>query len=460
MPELSWEKLLSEVRRKDLYEVGGENTGTAGHRVEAERDYDRILFASPTRRLADKTQVFPLDSNDSVRTRLTHSYEVSNLCRSIGITLAFNYPEKVFGENHEKLQVKRKVPAILAAIGLAHDLGNPPYGHQGEEAVRNWFLSLSNSVGGGEQVPEDFQQFDGNPQTLRLLTRLQILNDDFGYNLTLGTLAALIKYPCFCRSKSDHGYKKFGIFESEKTIAKEIWKETGLAEGVRHPLTYIMEACDDIAYLVLDAEDTVRKGLASFADLVDALNSCEYRDDAIVKEVRDFSVEKNTTYKKEGLSSAELNEISMQMFRVKAIHHMVNSVVNVYVNKIGNIMNGSLNPGFQLIKHSAAGPLCSILKEFDVRYGYQNKQVLELELKGKNTITETMDLLWSAITCRNTAFSKYAWVLLSENYRRAHGKSIESFMYKNCQLLADSISGMTDTYVFNINRKLRDLYRK
>ena len=131
MTELVWEKLLSETRRKDLHDTGESPGGTKGNRTEAERDFDRILFAAPTRRLADKTQVFPLDPSDSVRTRLTHSYEVSNLARSIGMSLAFNHPQEVFGDNHEELDVKRKVPAMLAATGLAHDLGNPPFGHQG-----------------------------------------------------------------------------------------------------------------------------------------------------------------------------------------------------------------------------------------------------------------------------------------------------------------------------------------
>ena len=459
MPELSWEKLLSGLRRKDLYDAGGETTGTAGYRVEAERDYDRILFASPTRRLADKTQVFPTDPNDSVRTRLTHSYEVSNLCRGIGISLAFMHAERVFGPNHEQLQVKRNVPAMLAAIGLAHDLGNPPYGHQGESAVRDWFSSAKPKAKNVEAIPKDFKYFDGNPQTFRLITRLQILNDDFGYNLTLGTLAALIKYPCLHETRAAAGYRKFGIFESEKQIAEEVWRETGLAEGIRHPLSFIMEACDDIAYLVLDAEDTVRKGLASFADLMDALSSDDNKHDPVVLSVKEFSISKNNEYKKEGLSSAELNEISMQMFRVKSIHHLVQSVTDSFVQKVSYMMDGNLPADFQLVEQSDACHLCGVLRKFDKRHGYQNKQVLELELRGKNVISDTMDLLWEAITQKESAFSDYAWVLLSENYRRAYEKSHESVVYKNCQLLADSISGMTDTYIANINRKLRDLHR-
>ncbi len=126
---LTWDNLLNQVRRKELH-GSSESMGTGVGRTEFERDYDRILFATPTRRLADKTQVFPMEENDSIRTRLTHSHEVSNLARSIGVRLAFEHAESVFGVDHESLQVKRNVPSLLAAVGLAHDLGNPPFGHQ------------------------------------------------------------------------------------------------------------------------------------------------------------------------------------------------------------------------------------------------------------------------------------------------------------------------------------------
>jgi dGTPase len=165
-----------------------------GPRTEHERDYDRILFSAPVRRLADKTQVFPLDEDDSVHTRLTHSHEVSNLARSIGVNLAFN--DRVFPS---EVVPQRNVPAMLAAAGLAHDLGNPPFGHQGETSIQDWFEQNRERVfpercGLADVMQQDFLRFEGNAQTLRLLTRLQILNDDYGLNVTYGTLAALMKY--------------------------------------------------------------------------------------------------------------------------------------------------------------------------------------------------------------------------------------------------------------------------
>ncbi len=134
----NWTKLLNPVRRKDLEKEACNEPKKNGARTEIERDYDRILFSTPVRRMADKTQVFPLERNDSIRTRLTHSHEVANLSRSVGITLAFDHNLA----NDDDEQAKRNIPALLAAIGLAHDLGNPPFGHQGEQAIQAWFKKI------------------------------------------------------------------------------------------------------------------------------------------------------------------------------------------------------------------------------------------------------------------------------------------------------------------------------
>ncbi len=253
---LQWERLFNAARRKDRAKGTTPPPSDIDRdevRTEFERDYDRILFSAPVRRLGDKTQVFPLEPNDSIRTRLTHSHEVSNLARSIGVKIAFN--SAIVPED---LGPKRNVPALLAAIGLAHDLGNAPFGHQGEESIRSWFRSNEKKVfpeGADElsaAMKNDFLQFDGNPQTFRLLSRLQILNDNFGLNLTYGTLAALTKYTVpsdKANKKSENASaRKFGFFQSEADIVEEVRRETGLSEGLRHPLTFIMEACDDMAY--------------------------------------------------------------------------------------------------------------------------------------------------------------------------------------------------------------------
>lgn len=449
---LSWDKLLNGARRKTLH-GSVESMGTGAGRTEIERDYDRILFAAPTRRLADKTQVFPMENHDSVRSRLTHSHEVSNLARSIGVRLAFEYSEKVFGSEHEKLQVKRNVPSLLAAVGLAHDLGNPPFGHQGESAIQQWFKEKK-----GCGIPVDFLKFDGNAQTFRLLTRLQVLNDDFGLNLTVGTLAALIKYPSVYGSQNTGGFKKFGIFKSEELIVQEVWKHTGLMEGIRHPLAYVMEACDDIAYSIIDAEDTVKKGYASFYDLMDFLDSFAGNDQVIEKVVTS-SKGKNLEFKKEQLSSRELNDISMQMFRVKAISEMIEAATDVFVANVDKIMSCTIDKGFELIKESRCAQLCSATKKFDLRYGFQHKEVLRLELQGNNYIKNMMTMLERAISrddIKNCPFERYIFGEISENYRRVYGNSSKSDSAKY-QLLCDTISGMTEFYLIKKHDEFRSL---
>src|SRR5690242_16036686 len=258
---LDWKRLLTSERRPSpIAEPPKRAPGATEYRTEIERDYDRILFSTPVRRLADKTQVFPLEKNDSVRTRLTHSHEVSNLARSIGTVLAFKHDVA-----RDVQDSKRNLPALSAAVGLVHDLGNPPFGHQGESAIQSWFndnqaviLSPLESA----QYREDFLKFEGNAQGFRLVTRLQLLNDDFGLDLTFATLAAMMKYPTpsHLTSPDSAATKKHGFFAAEQPIVEQMLAATGLAYGRRHPIASVMEACDDIAYVVLDVEDAVKKG--------------------------------------------------------------------------------------------------------------------------------------------------------------------------------------------------------
>lgn len=463
--KLDWEKLLSPKRRKGL-RGGKESIGTGIGRDEMERDYDRVLFATPTRRLADKTQVFPMETNDSVRTRLTHSHEVSNLARSIGVRLVYDHREEVFGQDAEKLKVERRVPALLAAVGLAHDLGNPPFGHQGEQAIRRWIKGKKKSKDFNCSDITDFSQFDGNCQTFRLLTRLHILNDEFGLNLTCATLAALMKYPVFSKDvKKEEDmkrYKKFGLFHSEKDIAQEVWDQTGLEEGRRHPLVYIMEACDDIAYSVIDAEDTVKKGYASFVDLVDYLNSKENCEDEKTnnmtkKAVKDV-LKKNNEFKKASLklSPSEINELSMQMFRVKAIAVMIESATATFVQHVGRMLTGEVDSKFVIIENSEAADLCKRLKKFDMKYGFHHPDVLRLELKGNNHIDFVMEAFWRGITNRNGTdpFANYAYGKISENYRRVYENSETKSLSDKLHLLCDQVSGMTESYLVSVYKEL------
>ncbi|MCR4457861.1 dGTP triphosphohydrolase [Pseudescherichia sp. L3] len=491
---MQWSRLLNSERRKNKRKQNEAVTHLQAPpsqewRQEIERDFDRLLFAAPTRRLADKTQVYPLDRNDSVRMRLTHSHEVANFARGIGMRLAFDLKEEVFGTLPMDLCVERDVPALLAAIGLAHDLGNPPFGHQGEAAMRAWYKRhLKKAVEESEEIDNpsifnDFFKFDGNSQTFRLVTKLQILNDTYGLNLTYATLAALIKYPSSSYTLSPGVWSKHGYFYSEEKVVEEVWKETGLAEGVRHPFTWLMEACDDIAYSVLDAEDTVKKGLASYHDLIDHLECWNEGKDAIINEVVEQTKKKNSEYREQqrDLTPAEINDMNMQMFRVKSTIALVNSVVDAFIRHIDKLMSHSCTMT-DLIGVSSAKALCEALKDFDKTRGYRHPSVLKLELQGSNYIQSLMDMLWVGIhghkTKReqekeqkgdqkfrdvylsNTPFGRYAYGRISENYRRIFEDENNTLpvLYKEAQLLSDAISGMTDNYLIRFHDELKSLY--
>jgi len=459
-----WIQRLNGNRRKPRAD-GKSGRKEYETRTEIERDFDRILFSTPVRRLADKTQVFPLERNDSVRTRLTHSHEVSNLARSIGTTLVHSY-----GIANDIENAARNIPALLAAIGLVHDLGNPPFGHQGEGAIRTWFAENSWVLNLPEEMDEplkqDFLAFEGNAQTFRLVTKLQVLNDDFGLDLTYATLASLMKYTTSSNERDDSiaCRKKHGFFASEARIAEETLKNVGISLGKRHPLAYVMECSDDIAYAVLDVEDAVKKGLASFSDLSAYLNS--RNSDSLIKDVVHTSTKKHQEYRNNAtaLSPSELNDISMQRFRVEAIGKMVAAATKAFCeNQESCLMGECVSP---LLELSDAAHLRDSLQEFARKHAYNHRSVLEVELQGFNILQDLMDMLWVAIVDRKDRsdlsskrldpFSRYAYSRISENYRRVFESptNIMPTAYKEAQLLTDMISGMTDSFALSLHSEL------
>src|SRR3954467_3450566 len=232
-------------------------------------DSDRIIFSSAFRRLQDKTQVFPLADNDYVRTRLTHSLEVASVGRSLGARVGDHLCQAHFpgGEIHAS-----DIGAIVSAAALAHDLGNPPFGHSGEDAIRHWFTTSPVAQAARKEFTKaekkDFECFEGNAQGFRIITRLQ-MPDNPGLRLTYATLAAFTKYPRASRLpvKPEGGAsaKKFGFFQSEAPFFEEVAVRTGLDQRVpgaawwcRHPLAFLVEAADDICYRLVDFEDGFR----------------------------------------------------------------------------------------------------------------------------------------------------------------------------------------------------------
>ncbi|MBR5558446.1 MAG: deoxyguanosinetriphosphate triphosphohydrolase, partial [Acinetobacter sp.] len=260
MEHMRWLELLSTIR------IGSKKQITEQARSPFHKDYDRIIFSQSFRQLNRKTQVHPLTQHDGIHTRLTHSLEVSCIGRSLGMLAA----EKI--KDHLPVWISpADVGAIIQAACLAHDIGNPPFGHAGEYAIREWFDDASHgnflqALSAEEQA--DVRQFEGNAQGLRLLTKIDYHPNDGGMRLTYATLGAYLKYPWLSKTIASQGDRpasqraKFGCYQSEKEVLQQIAEQLGLIQlgeyhYCRHPLTYLLEAADDICYALIDLEDGI-----------------------------------------------------------------------------------------------------------------------------------------------------------------------------------------------------------
>jgi dGTPase len=449
-------------------------------RTDFEIDFDRLLFSTPVRRLADKTQVFPLEKNDGVRTRLTHSNEVSNLARSMGQRL-IRLDENVFGDTDE---IRNAAPVILASSGLAHDLGNPPFGHQGEAAIGRWFTANDKLFDEYRVEPRqkdsdkfspvpsqsrgDFLKFEGNAQTIRLVARLQNTSGPHGLNLTAATLAAMMKYsvPSSTPRNSSAATKKFGYFASEADVFEWVSSETGVGAGQRHPLAWIMEASDDTAYSVLDVEDAMRKQLVSPEDSLAFLRR-RFRTGAL----SDALNELDGRFEKADASGASLSraaEIKASYLRTRLIDFLVRGATASFLEDQKAIR--ALTREAPLLESGTeASDLYKALKEFARAHAYVSQPVLRSELEGAVALDKIMTCFWRAITDREsfsemgsrrrTPQSAYAYALISESYKWAFEHSAPStslpIRYLEMQLLTDMMSGMTDSFAMEMAAKLK-----
>ena len=270
MTQMRWLELLSTVR------IGSTKQSSEQARSPFHKDYDRIIFSQSFRQLNRKTQVHPLTQHDGIHTRLTHSLEVSCIGRSLGMLAA----EKIRDELPMWIS-PADVGAIIQAACLAHDIGNPPFGHAGEYAIREWFDDASHGDFLKALSPEqqaDVRQFEGNAQGLRLLTKIDYHPNDGGMRLTYATLGAYLKYPWLSKTIDSQGNTpankraKFGCYQSEKDILKQIGEQLGLIQYgeyhfSRHPLTYLLEAADDICYALIDLEDGIILNMLSYEEV-------------------------------------------------------------------------------------------------------------------------------------------------------------------------------------------------
>jgi dGTPase len=451
-----WNNLLNSSRPRG-------STIDKDHRVQFERDYDRAVFSTPVKRLQDKAQVFPLDPCDAVRTRLTHSLEVSAVAKGIAIAVA----KWLLDRGDIRPGQDRAIEAICATAGLIHDLGNPPFGHAGEKAIASWFiknadkLRLRESLNNDEQLIQDFLKFEGNAQSLRLVTKLQILSDFHGLNLTYGTLSASCKYIAKSdeanSDATDHAFSKPGHFASENNVVEAIRNATGTGKA-RNPLTFLVEAADDLVYSVADVEDGVKKKIITWEELREAISSDK---SSMAKQIIDRleNILKAGRYE---YPDDLPDDVFASALRTATIGLVVPSIAAAFQNRIDAIINGQYSS--ELIKDCEGNSVVERLKKLGRERVYCTDATLKLELMGRRVISDLMDVMWEGASTmplqgapKSKNFEGKAAALLSENYRKVFQNSVASgFPERYCrfQLLTDQICGMTDSYAKRLHAEL------
>ena len=466
MPQMTWDRLLSAERSRSS------KRNPDDIRSEFAKDYHRIISSASFRRLQDKTQVFPLDRGDFVRTRLTHSLEVSSFAGSIGDTALAR-----LSETHPEItpQMRADCAEILRCAGLIHDIGNPPFGHFGEFAIREWFtdnlprLSCRGKSAAELLTPQqraDLEHFEGNAQALRVLTKLHFMVDSNGMNLTYALLNTIIKYPVpstgINKKSGDIRTKKMGYFAAEQQLYENITSSTG-AKDCRYPLTWLLEAADDIAYKTADIEDAQRKGLLSYSTLLSELGSladkCRTREESeTLQKTLELLPHYLRNARERGMPSVEENAVQNFLVRVQSM--MIYAAADSFVKNYDLIMRGELRT--ELLADSPVRVLSDALSDIACRYAFNSKEILRIEL----SVSEMMNCLLERLSGAALRFetpqekmtdSKLINVI-SENYVkicRSGWSSPGEEMYSRLMLVTDYVCGMTDGFARQLFRELR-----
>ena len=439
---MNWKQLISAKRfgMEEFHEERQEN------RSEFQRDYDRLIFSAPFRRLQNKTQVFPLPGSIFVHNRLTHSLEVSCVGRSLGNDVA-----KAILERQPELESSflPEIGSIVSAACLAHDLGNPPFGHSGERAISTFFSEgkgqrLQEKQPDGEQLSpmewEDLTHFEGNANAFRILTHQFEGRRKGGFVLTYTTLASIVKYPF---SSSLAGTKsKFGFFVSEEESFQKIATELGLTllnehplKYARHPLVYLVEAADDICYQMMDIEDAHKLKILTTQETQDLLLSY-------------FPEERKTHMLKTLKLVSDINE-QIAYLRSCVIGLLIQECTQAFLNNEEKILKGEFEGS--LIKHISELPAGAYKHSADISLKkiYRSRDVLDIELAGFRIISTLLDLMIDAVCSPEKAYSQLLINRVSGQY------NIKApVLYERIQAVLDYISGMTDVYALDLYRKI------
>lgn len=445
---MHWEQLLSNKR-----------LGQEGHqqrtddRTEFQRDYDRLIFSAPFRRLQNKTQVFPLPGTIFVHNRLTHSLEVSSVGRSLG-----NDVSRQLLDKHPHLRDTHftELGSIVSAACLAHDLGNPPFGHSGEKAIGTYFTEGKGQYLKDYYCPEtkdrlspqewsDLAHFEGNANAFRLLTHHFNGRRRGGFVMTYSTLASIVKYPF--TSDQAGGKSKFGFFRQDMDNYKLIADELGIRQYpsppgslryARHPLVYLVEAADDICYEIMDIEDAHKLKILTTTETQRLLLS--YFDEPQQQQV----TERLQTL-------GDLNE-QIVYLRSCVINLLESECVKVFVDHESTILQGEFEGS--LIDHISPIPHSAYRQCVQVSFDriYHTRDVMDIEIAGYKVITELLDMMITAVTNTDLAISRLLINRVSNQY------DIKApTLYGRIMAVLDYISGMTDVYAMDMYRKINGM---
>ena len=438
---MNWNKLLSTTR------LGMEEWETAKKqedRSQFQRDYDRIIFSSPFRRMQNKTQVFPLPEHIFVHNRLTHSLEVASVGRSLGNILAEKLAP-LFPEN----PLIHEIGTIVSTACLAHDLGNPPFGHSGEAAISSFFENgagqeFANQLSEGEW--KDFTHFDGNANAFRILTHQFNGKRPGGFALTYSSLAGIVKYPfeSVLATKS-----KFGFFQSEKedyqkiAAALEIGSVSGNGQSFyRHPLVFLVEAADDICYQIMDLEDAFKLGILSYSETKDFY--LDFYDRAEDKKLLQ-SIE-NTLNR-----VSDKNE-QISYLRAGVIGKLIKNSTTVFLQHHDDILEGRFSKSLIGSLENKPAEAMQRIREISWSQIYNHRSVVEIEIAGFKIIGTLLDEFVGAVIYPKNLYSKKVLSLLPEQYKTETGST-----YHKIQSVVDFISGMTDVFALDLYRKIKGI---
>ncbi|MBF8456050.1 deoxyguanosinetriphosphate triphosphohydrolase [Kaistella sp. G5-32] len=443
------------LNRLYTHQRTGKNLATSASRTDFQRDFDRIIFSAAFRRLQNKTQVFPLPGSVFVHNRLTHSLEVSSVGRSLGSVIGefiVDNFENELDENSKNFY-QHNLQNVIAAACLCHDVGNPAFGHSGEDAIASYFEKNERDLKQKftEKEWADLVNFEGNANAIRVLTHQQNGKDEGGTQLTYTTLASIAKYPCeaIAKKKGIIHRKKFGFFQNEKDTFLDIAKSVNLAQESeeptifkRHPFVWLVEAADDICYNIIDMEDAHRLGIVSTSD-------CE---NLFIELIR--SENSNIKRVEEKLSILTNANERISYLRAKVINALINKSLEIYKTNFSKILEGNLDKALLDIYKSENRSLQEI-ESFSIDKIYNHKNVIEIENAGYNVMNELLDHFIPPILKENSerkSYDKMALKLLPQQFVYENGTD-----YQKVLGVIDFVSGMTDNFATDLYRKIKGI---